>query len=142
MSAGHSDLVRLLGRYLNLGTEVERIRGLCERAAAEHVERTYSRTSSARARRYRSDEVDVVVAKYHETRSIRAVARELGMSRTTVIKYLAERGVRTTRHMSDADIDRAVSLHGDGLSCAAIARQVRFDGKTIAKELRARGVIS
>jgi len=82
------------------------------------------------------------VAKYREARSTRAVARELSMSRTTVIKYLAERGIRTTRHMSDADINRATRLHGDGLSCATIARQLGFDGKTIAKELRAHGVMA
>lgn len=131
---------RLLGRYLNSRTEVERLRDLCRRAASERVERQYTPASGARARRYSDAEIDVIVAKYHETRNTRTVAKDLKMSRTTVLKYLTERGIRTTRRMSEREIDRAVQLHQDGLSCAAIARQLGFDGKTIAKELRARGI--
>ena len=78
---------------------------------------------------------------YYQLRNAHKVARELGMSRTTVLKYLSERGVRTARHMSEPEIDRAVQLHSEGLSCAAIARQLGFDGKTIAKEIRTRGAL-
>ncbi|GAA1690977.1 hypothetical protein GCM10009808_04900 [Microbacterium sediminicola] len=71
-------VVRLLGRYLNSQTEVERIRDLCRRAASEHVERTHSPTPRARARRYSSDEIDEIVAMYHQLRNTHEVARELG----------------------------------------------------------------
>ncbi|GAA1690969.1 hypothetical protein GCM10009808_04890 [Microbacterium sediminicola] len=56
-----------------------------------------------------------------------------------MLKYLSERGVRTARHKSEPEIDRAVQLHREGLSRAAIGRQLGFDGKTITKELRGRG---
>lgn len=45
------------------------------------------RSGAARARRYSEAEIDVIAAKYHDTRDTRRVALELTMSRTTVLKY-------------------------------------------------------
>ncbi len=70
---------------------------------------------------------------------MRQVAREFRMSRTTVAKLLAERGIDTSRSMKPAEVMRAVRMYKDGLSSITIGRQLGFDNKTIIKALRQAG---
>lgn len=70
---------------------------------------------------------------------MRQVAREFGMSRTTVAKLLAERGVDTSRSMKPAEVKQAVRMYKDGLSSTTIGKQLGFDNKTIIKALRQAG---
>jgi hypothetical protein len=77
---------------------------------------------------------------YREVRNMRQVAREFRMSRTTVAKHLANRGVDTSRGMKPADITRAVELYAEGLSSIGIGKQLGFDNHTVLSALRAQGV--
>lgn len=92
------------------------------------------------AKQLREHEIDVLVARYRELRNMRQVAREFRMSRTTVAKHLANRGIDASRGMKPADIDRAVDLYAEGLSSMSIGKQLGFDNHTILSALRAEGV--
>jgi len=45
---------------------------------------------SKRARQLRSDEIDRLLSHYEHLRNVRTVARDLGLSRTTVSRVLAQ----------------------------------------------------
>lgn len=137
--------MRVLGRYLNSLTEVEKLRDLCRRAASERVERTPVEptpptTHLRKVKKLRERDIDTLVARYHETRNIRQVAREFELSRTTVAKHLGERGVDTSNRMKPGDVDRAVVMYSEGLSSMVIGERLGFDNRTILRELRERGV--
>lgn len=68
------------------------------------------------AKQLRRREVDALVERYGETRNMREVAHEFRVSRTTVAKHLADRGIDTSRGMKPADIARAAELYAQGLS--------------------------
>ena len=67
---------------------------------------------------------------------MREVAREFQMSRTTVAKHLADRGIDTSRGMKPADAKEAAELYAEGLSSIVIGKQLGFDNHTIIKALR------
>ncbi|GEM_PF-2390748 len=94
----------------------------------------------AQARQLRSVEVRLLVARYLETGNMRQVARELGISRTTVAKKLAEQGIDTSVGMKPDDIHRAVDLYGQGLSSGKIGTILGFDNHTVLAGLRSAGV--
>ena len=71
---------------------------------------------------------------------MRQVAREVGVSRTTVAKTLAARGIDTSPSMTREQIERAVELYEEGRSSAFIGRRLGFDNHTVLKALRAKGV--
>lgn len=133
--------MRLMGRYLNSSEKVLKLQKLIDRARSENVERIHSPAPTKRARRLSSTEIDELVARYHQLRNIRAVARELSLSRTTVAKHLNDRGVETSKRMSDADIALATQLYEEGLSSMVIGARLGFDNKTIISALRQSGVM-
>lgn len=134
-------LVHLLGRYCNSpSTEMERVPKLRARAMKDDVERSYSPRGSGRARRLHADEVKEVVAAYERLNNMRAVARQLRVSRETVAKYLREAGIDTSRSMSGEQIVMAVRLYKKGLSSVVIGKQLGFDNHTIISALRDAGV--
>ena len=92
------------------------------------------------ARQLREREVDQLVARYREIRNMREVAREFRMSRTTVAKHLADRGIDTSRGMNAPEIKKAVELYAEGLSSMTIGKQLDFDNHTVIKALREQGV--
>ncbi len=67
---------------------------------------------------------------------MRQVAREFRMSRTTVAKLLAERGIETSRHMRPVEVKQAVQMYKEGLSSITIGKQLGYDNHTILKALR------
>jgi AraC-like DNA-binding protein len=71
---------------------------------------------------------------------MREVARELGMSRTTVAKLLAERGIDTSRSMKHSEVKQAMRMNKEGLSSIRIGKQLGFDNHTILNALRGHGV--
>lgn len=71
---------------------------------------------------------------------MREVAREFGMSRTTVAKLLAERDVDTSRGMKSGEVKQALRLYEEGLSSITIGKQLGFDNHTVLKVLRRAGV--
>lgn len=62
------------------------------------------------------------------------------MSRTTVAKHLANRGIDTFRGMKPADVAKTVELYGDGLSSTNSGKRLGFDNHTVFSALRAEGV--
>ncbi|CAB4861560.1 unannotated protein [freshwater metagenome] len=67
---------------------------------------------------------------------MRVVAREFRMSRDTVAKHLANRGINTSRSMKPAEIERAKELYAEGMGSGRIGRMLGFDNKTILKCVR------
>lgn len=80
------------------------------------------------------------MTRYLAIRSIRAVANEFQVSRTTVARILTEHGIDASRRMTETQITVAVTLYEQGLSSAVIGKRLGFDNHTILKELRGRGV--
>ncbi|MBT2498067.1 helix-turn-helix domain-containing protein [Agromyces sp. ISL-38] len=97
-------------------------------------------TPVGRARQLRPDEIDQLVVRYREVRSVNTVAREFGISRQTVGQHLAARGVETMRRISDGQIELATRRYVGGLSAATIGKQLGFDAQTILTALRRAGV--
>ena len=99
-----------------------------------------SRAPRRRARQLRAGEVDLVIARYFEIRSIRTVARDFQVSRTTIARILTENGIDASRRMTEAQVTIAAKLYKQGVSSATIGHRLGFDNHTILKELRGRGV--
>lgn len=92
------------------------------------------------ARQLRSHEIDEVVSRYDEITNIRQVAREFRLSRTTVARLLADRGVNTSRSMTPAEVKVAAEMYRRGESSGTIGVSLGFDNHTILKALRNAGV--
>jgi DNA-binding NarL/FixJ family response regulator len=75
--------VRLLRRYLNLGTEVERITRLCKQAATSQVQRVSPATARGPARLTRQQNEEIV-ALYKAGKKPGDIARELTVTEWTV----------------------------------------------------------
>jgi len=89
-----------------------------------------------RARRMRDYEVDRLVSQYKKTRNMREVSRQFRMSRDTVAKHLASRGIDTSNRMKPADIKKAKELYAQGMGSGRIGKQLGFDNKTILKAVQ------
>jgi hypothetical protein len=85
--------------------------------------------------------LDALVARYREIRNMRQLAREFRMSRTTVAKHLADRGIDTSKGMLPADVEQAVALYAEGYSSITIGKRLGFDNHTVLKALRDAGVV-
>lgn len=95
---------------------------------------------AGRARRFRAAQTTQVVERYLQVRNMREVAREFRVSRATVAKLLAKRGIDTSRSMKPAEVKQAVRLYEDGLSSITIGKRLGFDNHTILNALRGHGV--
>jgi hypothetical protein len=93
-----------------------------------------------RARQLRAVEVDTLVARYEEVGSVNAIAHEYQVTRQTVAKLLAERGIETIRRMSATDVAIATDRYTLGDSAATIGRRLGFAPHTVLSALRAAGV--
>lgn len=98
------------------------------------------RLRSKRARQLRADEAQTLVDRYLAVRNIRTVARDFGLSRTTVARILTEHGVDTSRGMTETQLAAAAELYEQGLSSFVIGKRLGFDNHTILNGLRRRGV--
>lgn len=129
-------LVRLLRRYSNSPSEVERIRDLCARAASEHVERTAVTPRSAPARLTAAQNARIVELYEIGWRPV-DIAREVQTTEWTIHRRLNRAGVqRRPQSMTPEQIGYAASLRGDGLSYDKIAARVGFSASTIRNMLR------
>ena len=132
-------MVRLLQVYSNpsnIGFSAEELVARSRRSSRPET----ARGAVGSARQLRDAELELLVSRYLEIRNMRQVARELRVSRTTVAKLLAERGIDTSLSMKSWEIDRAVELYEKGRSSAAIGTELGFDNHTVLNALRARGV--
>lgn len=129
--------VRLLERYLNSKTEVERISRLCKKAASEHVERISPTTVRGPARLTKQQNEELV-ALYKAGRRPADIARELGTTEWTVHHRLNCLGVEHRPiSMTEAEIQEALRLNDEGVPITELTKQFNRSWKTIWKELRA-----
>ncbi len=82
-----------------------------------------------------------MVAVYRRMKNMRAVARELSLSRETVAKYLRAAGISTSKRMTKEQIVLAARLYEQGLSSMVIGSRLGFDNHTIIAALRSVGVV-
>jgi len=134
--SAHDSLVRLLGRYLNSSTEVERISDLCKRAGDSRVERQSPTT--VRGPAGLTNEQNAKLAALYEAGGRPAnIARELGVTEWTVHHRLNRLGVkRRPISRTDAEIQEALRLNDEGVPITELTKRFNRSWKTIWKELK------
>ncbi len=129
-----------MGRYSNSKRETKLLQDLIHRAQGEHVEREPAPERARISKLPKAVQAEILERYQRGERPV-DIAREYGISEWRVQDLRKRSGVARQEHgMSEAEIARAVRLHGDGLSFTKIGAAVSRDPKTIAKELRARGL--
>lgn len=98
--------------------------------------------STKRQLRLTEAEIDRLVERYAELKSLRQVAQEFGIDRSTARSHLLARHVtiEPPASMTSDQIASAIALYAEGKSSAAIGKVLGFTNKTVIKELRAGGV--
>jgi len=113
------------------------------RAESEQRATEVGRRVPASAAQLRPKQIDELVRLYGEMKSIKGLARHLGIHHHTVRKHLVDRGVEIEqpRQMSSDELALATHLYIDGqLTAAQIAPKVGFTASTIVKALNRAGV--
>ena len=89
--------MRLLGRYLNSLTEVDKIRDLCRRATSERVERTPMSDQSARSSfsKLKPSQCDEILRRYQAGDRPVDIARDFGVTEWTIQNVRKRAGVPT-----------------------------------------------
>jgi IS30 family transposase len=129
-------LVRLLGRYLNSRTEMERITRLCKRAATSYVERVSPTTVRGPARLTKQQNEEIV-ALFQAGRRPADIAREIGVTEWTVHHRLNRLGVqRRPISMTEVEIQEALRLNDSGVPITELTKRFNRSWKTIWKELQ------
>ena len=136
--------MRLLGRYLNSRTEVERIRDLRQRATSERVERTPASDQPARtSSKLKPAQCDEILRRYQAGDRPVDIARDFSVTEWTIQNVRKRAGVPTRpKGMNEHVFTRAVELYAEGVSFRKIATAAGYDARTVTAELRARGVAS
>lgn len=112
-------------------------------AESEHREAEMGRRIPASAVQFRPEQVDELVRLYGELKSVKGLARHLGIHHHTVRKHLVDRGIEIEqpRQMSDDELALATHLYIDEqLTAARIAPKIGFTASTIVKALNRAGV--
>jgi DNA-binding MarR family transcriptional regulator len=115
-----------------------RLRAESERRATE-----VGRRIPASAAQLRPAQINELVRLYGELKSVKGLARHLGIHHHTVRKHLADRGVEIDqpRQMSEEELTLATHLYVDEqLTAAQIAPKIGFTASTIVKSLNRAGV--
>ena len=136
ITGGRHPFVRLLHSYSNTFTGTGDPQELIARTTSGERHSATTASGLASARQLREREVDRLVERYLEVRNMRQVAREWQISRTTVAKHLADRGIDTSRRMNATEIIDAVRLYADGWSSIRIGQRLGFDNHTVLDALR------
>lgn len=113
------------------------------RAESEQRETEVGRRIPASAVQLRPEQVDELVQLYGEIKSVKGLARHLGIHHHTVRKHLINRGVKIAvpRQMSKEELALAAHLYvEEQLTAAQIAPKVGFTASTIVKALNRAGV--
>jgi transposase-like protein len=94
-------------------------------------------------RRLRDREVDTLVEAYRAGKTIKQVAQQFGITRTTVMAHLDRRHVQrrlAAKQWDDATLAGAAASYAKGYSLAHIAHHHDLDPQTVANRLRRAGV--
>ena len=113
------------------------------RAESEQRATEVGRRVPASAAQLRPEQVDELVRLYGEMKSIKGLARHLGVHHHTVRKHLIDRGIEIEqpRQMNDDELALASHLYVDEqLTAAQIAPKIGFTASTIVKALNRAGV--
>ena len=136
-------MVRLLQTYSKHCITSKTLRDVRLRAESEHRETEVGRRIPVSAAQMRPEQVDEIVRLYSEMKSVKGLARHLGIHHHTVRKHLVDRGVEIEqpRQMSDDELALATHLYIDEqLTAAQIAPKIGFTAGTIVKALNRPGV--
>ena len=90
-------------------------------------------------RRLGPAEIDTIVSDYQAGRSLRAIAKRVGVHHHTVAAHLQRHGIArrlSQRKMTDIDVDEASRRYEAGDSLATLASIFNVDPATIRHELR------
>ena len=94
-------------------------------------------------RRLKQKAVDQLVERYQAGASVRELAVEFGIARTTVLEHLERRGVprrASTRKLTDADVQVAAHYYRTGESLETVGKRFGVNTSTIKREFRKAGV--
>ena len=136
-------LVQLLQTYSKHCIATKTLTDIRLRAESEHRVIEVGRRIPASAAQMRPEQVDEIVRLYSEIKSVKGLARHLGIHHHTVRKHLVDRGVEIEqpRQMTDDELALAIHLYIDErLTAAQIALKVGFTASTIVKALNRVGV--
>lgn len=135
-------MVGVLGAYSNTKETTCQLRDLLEKARSERVSREPSRIRKLRPPKELPVEVQqAIVDGYRAGASMKELAREHGVHRTTVRAALDRYGESPRNHaISSAQVAAASRLYQSGLSLAAVGEKLGFNAQTIATHLRRAGV--
>lgn len=132
-------VVRLLGRYLNSPTEVERIRQLCEKAASEDSVHLYTPKKRGPVKLSAADNVRIMQLYIEGWRPV-DIADEVGTSEWSVHNRLNHMGIaRRPKGFTSEQQDEIVTRYEAGESMRQIGISFGRDAKTIRKALQTRG---
>lgn len=101
------------------------------------------RLSNPVRRRLSDNDVDYLVRDYVAGSSVDAPAAKLGVTRTTIIGQLDDRGIerrRSVRKMTNRSVRQAGERYASGESLRVVATQSEVDASTLAREFRRAGV--
>ncbi len=93
------------------------------------------------AKQLRGTQLQELVAAYEAGGTVRAVAKQFGVTPQTASSLLKRQGIalRDVR-LSEEGIDKAVHLYAQGLSLSRVAERVNSTSETVRRQLRKRGV--
>jgi transposase-like protein len=103
----------------------------------------WGRLSNPAQRRLSPVDVDDLIATYRAGATIRHVAAEFGIHRTTVAAHLDRHQIPRHREQTaweSGTLEEAAALYASGLSLADVADQFGIDAQTVANRLRRAGV--
>lgn len=135
--------MRLLQSYSKHYIATKTLMDVRLHAESEHRETQVGRRVPASAAQLRPGQVDELVRLYGELKTVKGLARHLGIHHHTVRKHLIDRGVEIEqpRQMSDDELALATRLYLDEqLTAAQIAPKIGVTASTIVKALNRAGV--
>ena len=111
-------------------------------AESEHRVTEVGRRVPASAAQMRPEQVDEIVRLYGEMKSVKGLARHLGIHHHTVRKHLKARGVEIVQPglIGPEQLTLAIELYEAGQSSIVIGKRLGFDNHTIIGALRKSGV--
>jgi transposase-like protein len=134
--------VRLLQTYSKHCVATKTLTAVRIQAESERRETEAGRRIPASALQPRPEQVDELVRLYQEIKSVKGLARQVGLHHQTVRKHLKARGVHIEQvaSMNSKQIALAVEFYEAGQSSIVIGKRLGFDNHTVIKSLRAFGV--
>jgi transposase-like protein len=135
-----TELVEVMGRYLNPSDQGERLRDLLQ-IVPSRPKTVNTRTKKAVHRRLGPTQVEELVTGYQAGATVYQLAEQFRINRKTVSKLLERAGVpRRGRPLSPAQVEQATDLYATGLSLVSVGKQLECDGSTVHLALVKAGV--